>query len=48
MLRNELNFEAGISSVHCPIGLNIGGHTPKEIAISVAAELLKEYYETSL
>lgn len=44
MLRNQLNFEAGISPVHCPIGLDIGGHTPKEIAISVAAELLKEYY----
>ncbi|PCH53596.1 MAG: xanthine dehydrogenase accessory protein XdhC [Flavobacteriaceae bacterium] len=44
MLRNELNFEAGISPVHCPIGLNLGGNTPKEIAISVAAELLKEYY----
>ena len=44
MLRNELNFEAGISPVHCPVGLDIGGHTPKEIAISVAAELLKEFY----
>ncbi|MBI9042165.1 xanthine dehydrogenase accessory protein XdhC [Lutibacter sp.] len=45
MLRNELNFEAGISPVHCPIGLDLGGNTPKEIAISVAAELLKVYYE---
>ncbi len=44
LLRNELNFETGISPVHCPIGLDIGGHTPKEIAISIAAELLKEYY----
>jgi xanthine dehydrogenase accessory factor len=44
MLKNELNFEAGISPVHCPIGLDIGGHTPKEIAISVTAELLKVYY----
>jgi xanthine dehydrogenase accessory factor len=44
MLRNELNFEAGISPVHCPIGLDLGGNTPKEIAISIAAELLKEYY----
>ena len=44
MLRNELNFEAGISPVHCPVGLDLGGHTPKEIAISIAAELLKEYY----
>ena len=45
MLKNELNFEAGISPVHCPIGLDLGGNTPKEIAISVAAELLKTYYE---
>ena len=44
LLKKELNFEAGISPVHCPVGLDIGGHTPKEIAISVAAELLKEYY----
>jgi xanthine dehydrogenase accessory factor len=44
MLRNELNFEAGISPVHCPVGLDIGGNTPKEIAISVAAELLKVHY----
>ncbi|WP_372746749.1 xanthine dehydrogenase accessory protein XdhC [Lutibacter sp.] len=45
MLRNELNFEPGISPVHCPIGLDLGGNTPKEIAISIAAELLKVYYE---
>lgn len=45
MLKNELNFEAGISAVHCPIGLDLGGNSPKEIAISVAAELLKVYYE---
>ena len=44
MLKNEFNFEPGISPVHCPIGLDIGGNTPKEIAISVAAELLKVYY----
>ena len=45
MLRNELNFEAGISPVHCPVGLDLGGNSPKEIAISVAAELLKVHYE---
>lgn len=44
MLRNELNFEKGIAPVHCPIGLDLGGGTPKEIAISIAAELLKEHY----
>lgn len=41
---------AGISPdmlqrVDCPIGLDIGGNAPKEIAISVAAGLLKNRYE---
>ena len=45
LLRNELNFKEGIAPVHCPIGLDIGGINPKEIAISIGAELLKEYYE---
>ena len=44
LLRNELKFKDGIALVHCPIGIDLGGHTPKEIAISIAAELLKEYY----
>lgn len=44
MLKKELNFEAGISTVHCPMGLDLGGNTPKEIAISIAAELLQVYY----
>jgi len=44
-LINEFDFKEGITPVHCPIGLPIGGNTPKEIAISVAAELLKEHYE---
>ncbi len=44
MLRNELNFKNGIHPVHCPIGIDIGGHSPKEIAISIAAELLKVHY----
>ena len=38
-LKNEL------SKVRCPIGLDIGGETPQEIAISIASELLKTYYE---
>lgn len=44
LLKKELNFEAGISPVHCPVGLDLGGNTPKEIAISVAAELLQVHY----
>jgi xanthine dehydrogenase accessory factor len=45
-LIKDLGFKKGISQVHCPIGLPIGGNSPKEIAISVAAELLKEFYAT--
>ena len=35
-----------LSKVKCPIGLNIGGKSPKEIAISIASELLQIYHET--
>ncbi len=45
LLKKELNIEDGISKVHCPVGLAIGGNTPNEIAISVAAELLQVYYK---
>lgn len=44
LLKSELNYEKGISEVHCPIGIDLGGNSPKEIAISIAAELLKEFY----
>ena len=37
------NF-TGLDKVHCPIGEDIGGKTPKEISISIAAEILKKYY----
>ncbi len=45
LLIKELNFKEGINPVKCPVGLDIGGVTPNEIAISVAAELLKVHYE---
>ena len=38
------NVESELSKVHCPVGLNVGGETPQEIAISISAELLKIYY----
>lgn len=41
-LRNELIQEFGkidLSKLHSPIGLDIGGETPQEIALSIAAEL---------
>ena len=31
-----------LAAVHAPIGLRIGGQTPKEIAISIAAQLIQE------
>lgn len=33
-----------LERVHCPIGLEVGGKAPAEIAISVSAELLKTHY----
>ena len=36
--------EAELSRVKCPIGLDIGGKAPGEVAISVAAELLKLHH----
>jgi xanthine dehydrogenase accessory factor len=31
--------------VHSPIGLNLGGKTPGEIAVSVLAEIIKTHYK---
>jgi xanthine dehydrogenase accessory factor len=45
MLINEMNIEEGMTNVVCPIGLPIGGDTPKEIAISVVAQLLQVHYQ---
>jgi len=44
MLVNELSIKEGMTNVVCPIGLDIGGNTPKEIAISVVAQLLQMHY----
>lgn len=36
--------DAALQSVRCPVGLPIGGKAPQEVAVSIAAELLKEHY----
>jgi xanthine dehydrogenase accessory factor len=44
MLREEDLPEERIRSVHAPVGLDLGGRTPAEIALSVLAELSMERY----
>ncbi|MFC5195090.1 xanthine dehydrogenase accessory protein XdhC [Bizionia hallyeonensis] len=45
MLIKDMNIPDGMTHVVCPIGLDIGGDTPKEIAISVVAQLLQVHYK---
>jgi xanthine dehydrogenase accessory factor len=40
-LRREGVPEEKIESIHAPIGLPIGGQTPEEIAVSIAAEMIQ-------
>lgn len=42
VLRREGVTEEQLARVHAPIGLPIGGRTPEEIAVSIAAELVQE------
>jgi xanthine dehydrogenase accessory factor len=44
MLRGEGVAEERIRAVHAPVGLDLGGRTPSEIALSVMAELSLERY----
>jgi len=40
-LRDEGFTNADLDRVHCPIGLDIGGETPEEIAVSIVAEMIE-------
>jgi xanthine dehydrogenase accessory factor len=46
-LVKDLKLKEGMNNVFCPIGLEIGGDSPKEIAISVVAQLIQEHYKIS-
>jgi xanthine dehydrogenase accessory factor len=48
MLIKDMNIPEGMTKVVCPIGLDIGGDTPKEIAISVVAQLLQVHYHSEI
>ncbi|HXT70514.1 MAG TPA: XdhC family protein [Vicinamibacterales bacterium] len=44
MLREQGVTEERIQSIRTPVGLDLGGRTPAEIALSVMAEITKERY----
>jgi len=41
-MRGEAVPESFLDSIFAPVGLSIGSHTPEEIAISIAAEIVQE------
>ena len=45
MLREEGIDASRIDAIHAPVGLDLGGHTPAEIALSVLAEITKARYQ---
>jgi xanthine dehydrogenase accessory factor len=48
MLIKDMHIKEGMDNVICPIGLKIGGDSPKEIAISVVAQLIQEHYKDKI
>lgn len=47
MLREEGVDDARVRSIHAPVGLDLGGRTPAEIALSVLAEITRERYQAT-
>ena len=46
-LRQAGHTDEELARVHCPIGLPVGGKAPREVAISVAAQLLQVHHTSS-
>ncbi|HUL72069.1 MAG TPA: XdhC family protein [Vicinamibacterales bacterium] len=47
MLREQGIPEDRIAAIHAPVGLDLGGRTPAEIALSVMSEITQERYQAS-
>jgi len=47
MLREEGVDDARIRAIHAPVGLDLGGRTPAEIALAVLAEITAERYQAT-
>jgi xanthine dehydrogenase accessory factor len=47
MLREAGIPEARIQAIHAPVGLDLGGRTPAEIALAVLAEITQERYQAT-
>ncbi|MEX2270453.1 MAG: XdhC family protein [Vicinamibacterales bacterium] len=47
MLREEGVDNARIRAIHAPVGLDLGGRTPAEIALSVLAEITQQRYQAT-
>ncbi|MEO5819400.1 MAG: XdhC family protein [Vicinamibacteraceae bacterium] len=45
MLREQGVDEARLAAIHAPVGLDLGGRTPAEIALSVLAEITQQRYQ---
>ena len=45
-LRNEGAGESVLRKIHAPIGISLKSQTPEEIAVSIAAEIIKVRWDT--
>lgn len=45
ILKEEGFLQKTLDRIHAPIGLDIGGNTPAEIAISILAEIMQDFYK---